>query len=90
MFKFCQLFYFILFQMLIFAFSLFFYYQFGNEMEYIGWHKKLFITHIWIESLGGKKEAKYKCESASKKNKMAIRTFQVQHKLAALPHFGIE
>lgn len=37
-----------------------------------------------------KKKAKYKCESASKENKMAKRTFQVQHKLAALPHFGME
>lgn len=77
--------YFILFQMLLFPFSLFLYCQFGNDLGYIGWHKKLFITHIWIESLG-KKEAKYKCESASKKNKMAIRTFQVQHKLASLWH----
>lgn len=64
-------------------------YSVANERAHIGWHtieNKLFISLLkaWIIS---KKKSKYKCESASKKNKMANRTFQVQHKLAALPLF---
>lgn len=51
--------YFIDFQMLLFPFSLFFYCKSGNEMGYIGWHKKLFIAHIWNESWGGKRSYIY-------------------------------